>query len=631
MKPLGSPLRDRRSATLLVAGVAMLVYANSLANQFAYDDVHIIVNNPSIQSLRELPSTLWAPYWPGLFGREQAIWRPVTTAVLATLYAIGGGAAFVFHAANILAHAAASVLVLYLCAALMPLPASFVAGLVFAVHPVHVEAVSNVIGIAEILSTIAVLVACLVHLRGPDRSGWREAVLIGGLYALAFGSKESGVTLPALIFLLDAARRRIAFNDLGAYARDRWPVYAAMLIVAGAILACRVAILGSVATPLGPLGADLLEEVPHVWTLGEVWMHYVRLWIFPMDLSADYSPNVIPIAIGWNSQNVVGVVLVVAILVMALVAWRRPYMSPDRSTSRSATFGVLWFMISISPIANVLFLSGVLLAERTLYLPSVGLALATGWLVTRLAERRPRLVPAAVGALLILGAARTWTRTPVWRDNTATFVTLLRDYPQSGRSQWIIGDQYFGTGHVSQALLSYRAAISLLGGQYQLITEIGFKLLQLKRYDAAETLLRFAWNERPEFGVAPGLVASIRSQMGDPEGTELWARRALSANPNDGVRHQLLAWALAARGRLPEAEEERAKVKNAALDQMWQQWSYQAYVRRADGDIPGAVAAVDSAWVLVSAGVGKATVDSIRVADFGLAPLGNGVEDSEMP
>jgi tetratricopeptide (TPR) repeat protein len=618
---LPSPLLNRRAAAALVAVVGGLVFANSLLNGFAWDDEQIVVLNTRLHELGSLPGALALPYWPGTYGRELGLWRPTTTALLGLQHVISGGAPLLFHAVNVAGHALVSALVLLLLAELMPLGGALAGALVFAVHPVHVEAVANVIGVAEIVSTAALLGACLIHVRSGPGGRWGSPLAIGLLFAFGFGAKESAITLPGILFLIDAARRRIGFSDLRAYLRDEWRTYAVLGGTAAALLAGRFAVLGSLASPLGPLGADLLQEIPRIWTLAEVWTHYVRLWVFPLDLVSDYAPNVIPISLGWHATNGVGVLLAMSILVVTWVAWRRPQARSDILTARMAAFGVLWFVITISPVSNTVFLAGVLLAERTLYLPSVGLAAATGWLVARLARDRPRGAWIALGLALSLATARTWTRSPTWADTGAVITALVSQYPQSGRSQWILGDAFLGTGRESEALRAYRAAIDVLGTHYQVVTEISRQLIAMRRYRAAEVLASIAARNDPRYPLAWGMLAFIRAEYGDPEGTERYARLSLERHEVDATRHHLLAWALAAQGRWPEASEARARGLEQAPARFWHMYMYEAYVRRENGDTAGAFAAIDTAWAFVASDVGRATLDSVRVSEFGLESL----------
>jgi tetratricopeptide (TPR) repeat protein len=436
-----------------------------------------------------------------------------------------------------------------------------------------------------------------------------------------FGAKESAVTLPGLIFLIDAARRRIAWNDLVSYVRDRWRTYTAMAVVAGTMLLGRYEVLGSVANPFAPLGASQLKELPRIWTLGDIWTHYIRLWVFPLDLSADYSPNVIPVSMGWHMTNVLGVGVAIVILVAALVAWRRPEMSRGSVTARAAAFGVLWFLIAISPVSNTLFLSGVLLAERTLYLPSVGLAAATGWLVVRLSRDRPRGAWVFLVVALALGSVKSWTRTPTWISNATVFAHLIGDNPHAGRSQWILGDEFLRLGSESAALRAYSAAIGILGQDYQLLTEISKRLIGIERYRVAEFLLVQAQEEDPTFPLAPSLLALVRAERWDPVGTERSARDALDLLEEDGVRWHLLAWSLAVQGRWDEAAPARTRAEELSESGFWQQWMYLAYARRRGGDASGAFAAIDSAWSRVVTETGRVALDSVRVTEFGLSSL----------
>jgi len=613
-----SRFRDVRFAALMVGLLAALVYANSLANGFAYDDDPIIVENESIQSLEALPRAVLSSYWPGLGGETASLWRPVTTAAFGLQHVLGGGSPIVFHAVNVLLHSLVTMGVLVLLVHLMPLAAAWLAAVVFAVHPVHVEAVANVVGFAELFSTAAVMGAMILHVRSPERSGWRVSLAIGLLYALAFGAKESAVTLPGLVFLVDAARGRLALTDLPRYLRARWRVYLVMLVVALGLLAARIPILGAIASPTGPMGADILYEIPRIWTLAEVWTHYVRLWVFPLDLSADYVPNVIPISFGWNATNITGVVLALGILTSALAAWRRPSLTPGGSSARIAGFAVVWFLVTISPVSNALFLSGVLLAERTLYLPSVGLAALSGWLVLWLLRRRLRLAVGVLAGAVVLGSVRTWTRSPTWRDSESVFLTMLREQPHSGRSQWLLGDNFWVQGDTARALATYRHAVNLLGGHYRLHVEVARKLMTLDRYASAERLLDRVWREQPGRSLAPGLLASVRAELGDAAGAERYARLALREREWDPVRYHILAWALAAQGNWEEALEARAVADEQARGLFWQQWLYRAYEARRRGDEAEVRLAVDSAASYVRTGTGKAALDSILSQDFPL-------------
>ena len=608
---------DSRTSAWIVGVVAALVYASSLGNGFAYDDMPIIVGNADIQSVETLSGAIVSPYWPGEYGRQLGLWRPTTTGMLGVQWIVGDGSPLLFHAVNVAGHALTTVLVFLLFVHLMPLLGALAAGLVFAVHPVHVEAVANVIGLAEVISTAAIVGAALVHVRGSEVTGWARALSVAALYAIAFGAKESAVTLPGVVFLLDAARGRLGVGDVPEYVARRWRLYLAMGAVAGGLLLTRFAILGSIADPLAPLGADLLREVPRIWTLGEIWTHYVRLWILPLDLSADYSPNVIPISTSWHLSNTLGVVLALTLLLGALASWRGPALTPGRASSRVAGFAIAWFVITISPISNTLFLSGVLLAERTLYLPSVGLAAGVGWLVVRLAEERRRAAWALLAVFVLFSAYRTWTRSPTWRDTSTVMATMIEEHPHSGRSQWVLGDAFLRQGREPEAMRAYRAAIGLLGTHYQVTTEIARKLYQIERYRAAEALARIAADNEPQFPLAPGMIALIRAEWGDAVETELWARRSLALSEVDPTRHQLLAWALASQGRLEEAAAARERGLEHGEIIMWQQSVYEAYLARAQGDSVAMRAMVDSAWSRVSSRPGRLTLDSVSVADFG--------------
>ena len=244
MRTWDSPLRSVRSAAFLAGAAAVLLSANSVLNDFAYDDLPVIVENTALQDLGTLPEALVSPYWPNEYGRDLGLWRPAVTALYGIQWAVWGENPAMFHLVNVLLHGVVTALVVLVLAEIAPLALAFVAGLLFAVHPVHVEAVANVVGLAEVFSSALYLGACLVFLRAGERIALLPGAAITILFVLAFLAKESAVTLPGVLFLLDGARDNVGFKGALSYVRRRWGLYLSLTVAAGLILIGRYAVLG---------------------------------------------------------------------------------------------------------------------------------------------------------------------------------------------------------------------------------------------------------------------------------------------------------------------------------------------------------------------------------------------------
>lgn len=617
MKLWDSPLKKLRTAAIISWALAVAVFFNAPGNDFAYDDNLIVLGNTGIQSMETLPGALVEPYWPGRYGQGLGLWRPVVTALYGGEWALFDGNPVGFHVVNVLLHSGVTVLVVLLLGEILPVAGAFLGGVLFALHPVHVEAVANVVGVAEILAAFFFLWASLLILRGGVRMGAGRVLAVLVLYALAFLTKESAITLLGIVLLLDSSKEDLGWSELGSYLRDRWVLYSGMVGIAVLVLFGRYLVLGSLADPFAPLGAGILKEVPRIWTVAATWPHVIRLLFFPLELSVDYGPAVIPIAFGWNPANLAGVLLVIGILALALVAWRKGPLGPGHLSSRAVGWGVVWFVITLSPTTNILFLSGILLSERTLYLPSVGFVAAAAWALLRLWRVRPRLAPIILSAVLVFMGVRTWTRTPTWRNNLEVFQVLTSDHPEAGRSQWILGDSYFAIGQVRAGLRAYRIAIGLLGGHYNLLVGVSRNLINAGYDDAAILLLRYAWEQRPEFGVAPGLLAGIYDRQGLYPEAERAARYSLEKDSTDAVQYHTLSRALQAQGHLPEAIEARKAAIRHGESEHLEQWVWLAEMQRQVGDTAQAWASLDSARLRARSSRERLKMDSVLAA-FGV-------------
>ncbi len=603
-------MKHRTAAALGVGLTAVLASAGALVNGFAYDDLPIVAENTDIHSPATLPGAVLDPYWPGPRGRELGLWRPLTTGALGLQWQMWGGSPLGFHATNVLlCGVVATLLFVLISGHVMSPSAAFAAGLLFAAHPVHVEAVANVVGLSELLSAVFFLLACIVVARRPEPGAMTAGpvVVVALLYLLALLSKESAAGLPGAVLAVDACRRNGTLPGAGPYLRDRGALYTAMGGVAALVLAARFHVLGSLASASPPLGAEVLAEggVPRIWTVLSTWPEIVRLFAFPLRLSADYAPAVIPLAHGWTSRNVLGLAAGLATLGCAWLSWRRG------GEARAVAFGVLWFGAAYLPASNLLFLTGTLLAERTLFLPSAGFAAATGWLVDRFRRRRPR-----AGVLLLVLATgllfgRAVARAPAWKDNQAVFSTLLRDQPRSGRAQWVAGDLYLEQSEHARALAAYGSATRLLGGSYALRSAAGRRLLAAGLDGAGEQMLRGAWRDQPRIGDAPARLAALYDRQGRWVEAEAAARAALAAGAGSVVQGHLLARALASQGRHAEAAEARRAVIRSGEDR-WQQWAWLAEAEFAAGRFVEALDHLDSARVRTDNAQDVARIDSIR-------------------
>src|SRR4029079_1331382 len=178
----------------IVVALAVLAYANALHNGFVLDDETIIVKNPLVRSVGNLARIFTTDYWTGAGPSDAAdpgLYRPLTVFTYALNYRASGLSAAAFHATNVALHAA-TALVLFLFAGelLGSAAAAFAAVSIFAVHPIHVEAVAGIVGRAEILVALFALAALWVG-RKPSVAAAAGA---GLLYLLALFSKESAVT-----------------------------------------------------------------------------------------------------------------------------------------------------------------------------------------------------------------------------------------------------------------------------------------------------------------------------------------------------------------------------------------------------------------------------------------------------
>lgn len=455
-----------RRIAVVVAALAALVHLGALWNRFAGDDLYIILHNPLVRE----PALPWrilaAPYWPPEFFYSK-LYRPLPVLTYAFDRLIGTFAWF--HAVNLVWHAGTSVAVAGLAHRLAGARAALIAGLLFAVHPVHVEAVANVIGRAELMAALFAVLSVQLALTGRSIAGSLAA------FAAALLCKENAAVTPALIawgWILGLGRpdrRRLLLFLVG---------WAGVALAWGAVRAAVLEPFGRY-FDVAPVfvGLSFVEvRLTAIAALADV----ARLLIAPVTLRADYSPleRTAVTSLG-DPRLLLGLVLLAAWAALIVASWRRGRLVE--------AFGLGWVGIALLPVSNLVIPVGVLVAERVLYLPSAGFVLAVGAALARLEKRRA--VALATGLVVLAGGVRSALRVPVWRDDIRVAMSILEDSPRSYRGYRYYGGIMLSNRQPENALAAFRQGIELYPRDAGQLVAAADAALTLGRPALADSLL----------------------------------------------------------------------------------------------------------------------------------------------
>jgi len=536
---------------VFVAAATGLVYANSLHNEFLFDDLEVIVEMRSKGS-----SGPFAPLL-GLFTTGRA-YRPIRTASYAFDYSISGLDPWGYHVSNIVLHALAACFVFLIAKSLLGgrLVALFTS-LLFAVHPIQTDAVTYLSGRRDVLAGLFVLAGFYEFLRYRETGRARHLALAGLLYPMAFFSKESGIVLPLFVVAYDIVRQtRITapvFNrafpaQLWAGVRNgigRSPLLYLGLVVAAASLASYVLFIMR-GTPQreyygGSLWFTLLTDA-------RIFVHYLKLLIFPVTLNADYSYNAFPVTTSWTDPRALASVLLLSAIAVGLLALLK-----DRPI---AAFGGLWFFLGLLPVAHIIPHHEIM-AEHYLYLPSVGFFLFIGALLEPLAAGRRFGLPVYIAAsvvVVLLGLRTVW-RNRDWKDDLTLWTKTVEVAPQAARVRNNLGAAYLRRGQGAHAREQLEEALRIAPNSPYARANLGKVYLDSGDLASAERELDAALRITRRDAIPLLWLGGVYAQGGRTADAERTFRKALSRGRVNAFAHNNLGALFVRSGRLREAEQ----------------------------------------------------------------------------
>jgi Tfp pilus assembly protein PilF len=461
----------------------LAVHANTLDNEFlAGDDTLYVTENPRVAI--SSASELWRVFDPGDARTGRFVeYFPVRDALYALVYLGFGLTPWPYHALQILLHLGVCLAVFFCTRDWLGSRAGLVAAAVFAVHPVHVESIAWVSTLKDPLFSLFLLLALLLYWRYLKAGRRRWIYYAAALVCLAVSllCKSIGLVLPGLLVLVDLAfTRRRRLREL---VLDKLP----FVLVAGVMLihflvigyANRVIINYPGGTPLSGF-----------LTMTTVFVRYLIQLFAPTHLSARYVIE--PVLSPATPIFLLSLAALFGLWVAAVLVRRR---------SRVPLFALAWITLCLLPVMNILPIP-IEMADRYLYLPSVGFCVALGALLRRWGwHKLPGIRAATAGLVLLTVGAFSWLtmqRNDVWQDSVTLWADVVRQAPQFYIGHNNLASAYLARGQPKEALVHLRRSLAIDPRHARTHHNLGELLRRQGRLAAAERSFRRAVRLDPD-------------------------------------------------------------------------------------------------------------------------------------
>lgn len=437
-----------------------IIYANTFTVPIFWDDDDNLTHNQYIKNWDYFPRFFSENLIAGA-GLMSNYWRPMLLVVFSTGWHLWGAWPGGYHLINISLHIANAILLFLILLYLFKHPGlAFLTSAVFLIHPLQTEAISGVTGTADPLWVLFTFLGILFYLKfriskkSSSYSGYYFLSL--AMYVFALLSKEIGVVMPAVIFIVDfvfeSTEKNLSLKEkLKKITKTIWPFF----ILAGTYILLR-------ATALNFQNSfNFYDQAPNpfsshfyirLFTFFRVLVVYFGLLFWPHNLHMERSVEIAASFFSWDV--ILGGIIFVGLLSLAFTQFKRlPILS----------FGILWFFIGLAPTSNILAPINNTLYEHWLYFPLIGIFLILFWLgivLTRGFRYRKYFLIIPIIFMIFLGYA-TIIRNNEWRDPISFYRQILEYSPNSYRVINNLGMEYAEITDYQNAEMMYKRAIDL--------------------------------------------------------------------------------------------------------------------------------------------------------------------------
>ena len=534
----------------LIPMIAILIYIPSFNADFTLDDVLIVEDNTFVKSLDQIPAIWTSHYWAGkVDATDTGLYRPLTLTTYNLQYALTGESPAAFHILNILLHALVCLMVMTMASLLfLDFRLVIISGLLFAIHPIHTEAVAGIVGRAEILAALFILTSmvCYHHWRQKGEIKWLVLMLVSTLAAIT--SKEHGFLMIAIMALQETyyyfTTKTFSWSE-----RKKWIAFGSVAILSLGMWMVRSSITGPTASH--ELWANV-GSADRMATSVRTSAEYIGLHLWPFPLSADYWIDEVPIVDFGNVKVLFGVFVILGMLSLAYYLRRKLPV---------ASWGILFFFLMLLPVSNFVFAAGFLKAERILYIPSIGLILLMSVMLTKVLDLKSGRIPGFIllGLFLLLFTWRSWTRSGDWKNNYALAVATLQTSPNSPRFNNMMGLELRAQNKNDEALAFFEKAVQANPNHVPALVNLGMQYSYFNRQQEAGDLLEKALTLEPGTLATYANLMSVYRTTGAHDKNIAIAEKAMQRFPQSAAIMWNAANAYQLAGNMARANEIRAK------------------------------------------------------------------------
>lgn len=574
--------------SLICAAFAFLIYSNTLNHEYAFDDYPTIYGNRiTMQGFAGIPTLLHTAFWYGLDGKNDWLYRPLSMVMFATEWGIAPNKPAFSHWMNVIWYAITAFVLFKFLVNLFSgknilLP--FAVTMLWIAHPIHTEVIANIKSRDEIMSFLFGILCLNSVLNYTKNAVIKDILMACVFFFLALMSKESAITLLAVIPLM-----LFIFTDTPL--KKNITASALILLPAVAYIILRGMVLTSqlnLGEPI-PLIDNSLVGANHDFNLEKgtaffILGKYIMLLFFPITMSSDYSFNAIPLVGLNNPQAILALLFYVGIGIYGLI--RLPKKDP-------IAFGLLFYIITMSVVANVVFLTRSTMADRFLYMPSLGFAIVIIMLLGKLFKinfndktdfaswsnvlnyNKPFTYTMVV--ILALGSLKTIARNADWKNDTTIFSADVKNAPGSSRLRFLYAnhmlqdvkqnkvtpdqfennyniaieqfskcieihpdyyESYFGLGDVyvqkkqmDKAMYYYQAIVKQMPDLAMAQNNLGNMYFKIQQYDSAISALNKAVKLMPDYTDAYNNLGSSYFGKGDYDNAIIAYKKAIELSP----------------------------------------------------------------------------------------------------